>query len=473
VVDVADRQRRAHPTLQQDGSVTFGSSDLYIPAPKILNTSGLDISPNDLKWKLKAQNGGWLLQLELKDANLPVPYIIDPAISYRSGTSNILTVAGTTLTLSKPSGVEPADLLLAEVSVEGGTGVTITAPSGWTLVRRDDNGTNLAQAIYRHVVAAGDPTSWDWTFGSHFASGGIVAYSGVNTTTPIDTSSESENGTSNSTVVAPAITTSAANELLVVFYGMEHNKNFSTPTNMTERYDAFNAQSGASTGSAADDETRASAGSTGTRTSTATGAGFWIAQSIALKLTNDATAPSISIETPTAVTNPTGQYYDSASGTQWVKGGGSGSFSLTATASDAESGVKSVAFPSVAGTSGWSGSTGGTDTASPYASPANYSWTAGAGSPGTASVTATNNADLTASDTITITADSTAPTGVSASVASTRRRTGRRRTAASSSRSRSARARSELVTQCYKLPTPCHHARSRASNTVLQARSTR
>src|SRR5204862_7470010 len=63
--------------------------------------------------------------------------------------------------------------------------------------------------------------------------------------------------------------------------------------------------------------------------------------------------------------------------------------------------------------SGWTGSTGGNDTSSPYSSPANYTWTSGATAPGTVSITATNQADLTASDTITISTDSTAPTGES------------------------------------------------------------
>ena len=47
-------------------------------------------------------------------------------------------------------------------------------------------------------------------------------------------------------------------------------------------------------------------------------------------------------------------------------------------------------------TSGWAGSTGGTDTSSPYAAPTAYSWTAGAAAPGAKTVTSTNGTGLTA-----------------------------------------------------------------------------
>jgi len=79
-----------------------------------------------------------------------------------------------TLAVSVPAGVAEGDLLLAQVSVRGGTGTTITAPGGWTLVASTTNGTNLRQSIYRHVAALPEPASYTWTFNvSRRASGGI------------------------------------------------------------------------------------------------------------------------------------------------------------------------------------------------------------------------------------------------------------------------------------------------------------
>ena len=48
---------------------------------------------------------------------------------------------------------------------------------------------------------------------------------------------------------------------------------------------------------------------------------------------------------------------------------GSGSFDLNATASDSDTAVDAVDFPTISSLSGWSGSTGGADATSPYSSP--------------------------------------------------------------------------------------------------------
>ena len=127
----------------------------------------------------------------------------------------------------------------------------------------------------------------------------------------------------------------------------------------------------------------------------------------------DTNAPSISVTAPVEVTGAGNQYYDGASHTQYFRPAGSGSFTLTATASDTESGIAQIAFPDVSGTSGWSGSTGGADSTNPYASPADYSWTAGASAPGAQSITATNAAGIDGAGAISVTSDSSAPSGQS------------------------------------------------------------
>ncbi len=119
-----------------------------------------------------------------------------------------------------------------------------------------------------------------------------------------------------------------------------------------------------------------------------------------------ATTSLVTVDAPTELTGAGNQYY--SAGTVWFQPGGSGSFTLNATA---QSGVVSVAFPDVSATSGWAGSTGGTDTTSPYASPTAYTWTAGAAAPGAKTVLATTASAQTSTAAITISADSAAPTG--------------------------------------------------------------
>ncbi|HEX6130767.1 MAG TPA: chitobiase/beta-hexosaminidase C-terminal domain-containing protein, partial [Actinomycetota bacterium] len=86
--------------------------------------------------------------------------------------------------------------------------------------------------------------------------------------------------------------------------------------------------------------------------------------------------------------------FDAASGTVFYRGGGSGGFTVTATAADAQSGVDGYSYPALG--AGWTGGGG------------SYDFSAGAAS-GTHSVTATNGAGLEASTPFSVSADSTAP----------------------------------------------------------------
>ncbi|HEY7396767.1 MAG TPA: Ig-like domain-containing protein [Gaiellaceae bacterium] len=131
----------------------------------------------------------------------------------------------------------------------------------------------------------------------------------------------------------------------------------------------------------------------------------------------DTTPPAVSVTAPTPVTGAGGQFWNAGAKTLFVNPGVSGSFTLNASASDADSGIAQVAFPDLSGVSGWTaGSTGGADGSSPFSSPANYAWTASLSGSTSRNVVATNGVGTTASDSVTITADAAAPTGGSISV---------------------------------------------------------
>ena len=118
----------------------------------------------------------------------------------------------------------------------------------------------------------------------------------------------------------------------------------------------------------------------------------------------DTTAPSAPA---LSFANPTGGAYYSGSGTTvyFRPGAATGGFDVTASSTDADTGVASYTFPT-AGAMGslWSiAGSGATRT---------YSYTSGAANPGSQSVTATNNAGGTsAGGSWTTQADSAAPTG--------------------------------------------------------------
>ena len=126
------------------------------------------------------------------------------------------------MTIPVPAGVVANDVMIAQVTVRGGAATTLTAPAGWSLVRRDnDTGGQIADGIYLHIVtAASEPASYTWNFSAgNDAAGGIAAYSGVNTAAPIDVSGGQANASSTS-MTAPSITIPSghnADRLLAVF----------------------------------------------------------------------------------------------------------------------------------------------------------------------------------------------------------------------------------------------------------------
>jgi hypothetical protein len=205
-----------------------------------------------------------------------------PSFGTQSSVANSSSGA-TTLVITAPSSVATGDVLIAGVTVSAGSGASITAPSGWTLISRLNSSNNVSVASYYHVVTNGgsEPSSYTWTFDSSLtASGGILRYVGVDTTDPIDASTAGAGNSSSPT--APSVTTTSANELVVALFGSDSTGTFTPPSGMTERYDVHNTIGPAAPATEAADVTQASAGATGAKTATATVSARWVAQLIAL-----------------------------------------------------------------------------------------------------------------------------------------------------------------------------------------------
>lgn len=95
------------------------------------------------------------------------------------------------MTVALPTGAQPGELLLAQIAIRGGSALTIAAPGGWALVRRDNSGTAIAQAIYTHIVQASpaEPTQYSWTFNAgNNATAAIADYLGATAASPVDVS---------------------------------------------------------------------------------------------------------------------------------------------------------------------------------------------------------------------------------------------------------------------------------------------
>ncbi len=196
-------------------------------------------------------------------------------------------VAYTTVTLTKPSGSTVGDFLLASISVNGGSPAEITAPSGWTLITRTDNDTNISILSYWKAVGFSEPSSYVWTINPQTrATGGITRYSGINIASPIDVIGTS---TGRGTVAtAPSVTTTQDGERIVGIFATNEGKNnsptFSTTTGYTKMYDKKYAPLGPTT--SAEDKAQSTTGASGSIAVTISNGAQrdWAAQTLALKM---------------------------------------------------------------------------------------------------------------------------------------------------------------------------------------------
>jgi hypothetical protein len=196
--------------------------------------------------------------------------------------SNAENGTATSLSIGRPAGVKAEDFLLAQITFDKGSDAGSNAqitPSGWTLVRRTNNGSDLGQAIFYRVAGATEPASYAWPFSQALtAAGGILRYTGVSTTDPVVASSG--NTGDSGTLTAPGVS-ALERSALVAFFGLKkQGTSLSTPPEMTGRYYFESPQDLAIRGA---DEPRASGGATGNRTSTAEQAAKWVAQLVALR----------------------------------------------------------------------------------------------------------------------------------------------------------------------------------------------
>lgn len=175
------------------------------------------------------------------------------------------------LTIDKPAGTVPDDVMIASIAAQPQT-VTITPPTGWTLVRRVDNATS-SLATYRKLAGASEPARYTWAISaSTGAAGGIQSFANVDTANPIDV--ENGQSTPSSTSHAtPDVTTTVPDTMLVTSHAYGSSGTW-TPTGMTEAFDvaSLTPDNAAGISIAGNYLTQAAAAATGAKTATATAA---------------------------------------------------------------------------------------------------------------------------------------------------------------------------------------------------------
>jgi hypothetical protein len=132
----------------------------------------------------------------------------------------ITVLADTTansVTINKPTGTVDGDVMLAVfLHATGTSDVSLTAPAGWTMIGSAGvNGDLNGKAWYKVAASEGA----NYTFTSTTSNDGVImiaSYSGVDNTTPINTSAQNYPSATSATC-SIAVTTTTANCMLVMF----------------------------------------------------------------------------------------------------------------------------------------------------------------------------------------------------------------------------------------------------------------
>ncbi len=185
--------------------------------------------------------------------------------------------------VAKPAGVVVGDVMLASVVADGGTGVTVSASAGWTLVKTQSSSTVVQAAVFQKVATAAEPVSFVFTLSvAKKVTASISAYSGVDMTTPIDVAATASTSTSGTVKSAPTITTAGSYRQVVAVYGVKASTSLTPASGLVERVDANSTGTGGVT-LGVDDRNVAGVGGSGVSTVTAAVAGVGVQVSVALR----------------------------------------------------------------------------------------------------------------------------------------------------------------------------------------------
>ena len=200
------------------------------------------------------------------------------------GVSTATSATGTkvkALILAAPAGVQAGDVMLAAITVR--SSARVIPPAGWTPVRQSVSGGDLRQATYVSVAGVTIPASWRFGLKTKsVVAGGIAAYSGVNTTTPVETSGAKINPSSTS-ITAPSVTSTAPGSMLVGVFGTAINATMTPPSGMAEQADLKTGSGPKKVAVELADDTLEVAGATGQRVATASLAALNIGTVIVLR----------------------------------------------------------------------------------------------------------------------------------------------------------------------------------------------
>jgi hypothetical protein len=182
------------------------------------------------------------------------------------------TGTGSTLTLTRPTGVASGDILIATLLASTAGGHSLSAASGWTLVSQQFIFSFFSSTVWIRVADGTEPSTWTPALGG---SPGTTAwqttvdrFSGVDNAAPINVQNSASQTSSNASTVAASLTTTVA-DCLLLFVGCSNNgfRTNTPPSGMSEQWD-YNYQNIYGNSVTLATEQLGAAGATGSRTGT-------------------------------------------------------------------------------------------------------------------------------------------------------------------------------------------------------------
>ena len=203
------------------------------------------------------------------------------AIEYVSDSSNGSSNNLSTLTLTRPAGVQSGDLLLAQISWRGNRNIS-AVPTGWTLRQFQVYGGTIRQAVYSKLATGSESASYVWQFSSSGRNaGGISVWRGVDSSDPIVSSGGNSSYSNN--LIAPSQSVSETNTVAVALFARANgNSSVNTNAALTNLYSYATSAGGNGLAIAAGWRSEPAAGTLGPYYASAS-TNYYVASTIILK----------------------------------------------------------------------------------------------------------------------------------------------------------------------------------------------
>ena len=256
------------------------SAVLKVYNPAVQHVALAMLGPSTLTRTCGSGAGAHAVPLEI----LPPSQTEAPDFEQDTSASNS-TSGASTLVINRPSssGNINGQFLIAGIVVDGTNNLNVTPPSGWTQIRRTNNGTNLSLFSFYRFAGSSEPNSYTFNISpNRRAAGGIMRYTGVNTTNPIDGSS-GQTGDGDE-IETDGFNTSVDDTALVGFFGIDTGTTIDEADSMDEEFEARNGNNnGNGPTISGNSDTQNNDGSIGDREADADDDARWAAQMIALR----------------------------------------------------------------------------------------------------------------------------------------------------------------------------------------------